>query len=173
MTPGQKGAGNRIVATAKWTSSIRRLFARRVVLVIACMGAASGLPTLDVVARQGGKAEPLRIQFQPGRDSATVNDTLSGDVQSEYAFRARKGQRVTIAATAVPAGSIVVTIRNPEGGELPLLPDSDDRMSAVLPSDGDYAMWVRRRAAAPGRSTYKLTLTIRAPAAKDGAARRR
>ena len=136
---------------AKFTPPIRSSPARWLVFVIACMGTTSWLPTISALAAQGGKAEPIRIQFQPGRDSATVNGTLRGDAQSEYVFGARKGQRLTITPSALPAGSLVVTVRASNGMELPLHVHSENRMSMVLPSDGEYEMWVRRSTATPGR----------------------
>jgi hypothetical protein len=143
--------------------SIRHLLPGTVIVLV-CMGAAPRLPWSSAVAGQGGKAEPLRIQFRPGRSSATVTGAVSGDVQAEYAFRAMTGQRLTIRSSASPVASIVVTVRTPAGGDLPLLVDSGSTMSAVLPVDGEYQMWIRRRTASPGRSTYKVTLTIRARA---------
>jgi hypothetical protein len=44
----------------------------------ASMGAAHSSATSGTLARQGCKAEPLRIQFRLGRDNATVDGTLSG-----------------------------------------------------------------------------------------------
>jgi len=142
------------------------------VFVIACLGVAGWLPAIGALAAQGGKAEPIRVQFQPGRVSATVKGTLRGDAQSEYAFVARRGQWLTITPSVVPAGSLVVTVRASSGIELPLRVHSGNRMSMVLPGDGEYEMWVRRVTATPGRSVYRLTLTIRSPAAAGGPAQR-
>ncbi|MGH9767966.1 MAG: hypothetical protein ACREAB_11075, partial [Blastocatellia bacterium] len=116
---------------------------------------------LPSVYAQGGKAAPLRIQFQRGRDSATVNGKLRGDQQAEYALGAKKGQKLTIHLYATPQSSITVKVRDPEGSDLELKPDSKQQWSAVLPNDGDYDIWVIRSSGKPGTSRYKLTITIR------------
>lgn len=45
---------------------------------------------------QGGKAEPLRVQFQRGRSSAMIAGKLRGDEQAEYVAGAKKDQKLTI-----------------------------------------------------------------------------
>jgi hypothetical protein len=113
------------------------------------------------VYAQGGKAEPLRIQFQRGRDSATFNGKLRGDQQAEYALGARKSQKLIVSLLATPPRSIIVKVRDPKGADLELKPDSDRRWSAVLSENGDYDIWVIRSSKKPGSSRYKLTVTIR------------
>src|SRR5262245_37201539 len=41
-------------------------------------------------AQAGGKGEPLRVQFQRGRSSATIAGTLRGYQQAEYVVGAKK-----------------------------------------------------------------------------------
>jgi len=125
-------------------------------LAISCLCAATG-----AASAQGGKAEPLRIEFARGRDSASVGGTLRGDAQREYAFVARKNQRLTIGTTAMPAGSIAVQVKRPLGVRLPLVPGQKQTWSAVLPESGEYFLSVNRSASASGRSQYTLTVTIR------------
>jgi len=114
---------------------------------------------IGVAAWQGGKAEPIRIRFQRGRDTATVTGMLRGDVQAEYVASARKNQRLTMTVSATPSGSIRVRARA-AGVDLPLQVDARRRSSAVLPEDGDYAIWVQRVTASRGVSRYRLTVTI-------------
>jgi hypothetical protein len=125
-------------------------------LAISCLCAPTG-----AASAQGGKAEPLRIEFARGRDSASVGGTLRGDAQREYAFVARKNQRLTIGTTATPAGSIAVQVKRPGGVRLPLVPGQKQTWSAVLPESGEYLLWVNRSGPASGRSQYTLTVTIR------------
>src|SRR4030095_2205760 len=66
---------------------------------------------INARADQGGKAEPTRIQFARGRDSATLRGVVRDDAQKEYAFTARKGQRLTLALSAEPARSLSVTAK--------------------------------------------------------------
>ena len=110
---------------------------------------------------QGGKAEPLRVQFQHGRNSATIAGKLRGDQQAEYVAGAKKDQKLTINLYAKPPGSITVIVKTPDGVDLELKPDSKQQWSAALPRDGDYLFWVVRNSGKPGTSLYKLTVTIR------------
>ena len=110
---------------------------------------------------QGGKAEPLRVQFQRGRSSASIAGKLRGDQQAEYVAGAKKDQKLTINLYARPPGSITVKVKTPDGADLELKPDSKQQWSATLPGDGDYLLWVVRSSGKPGTSLYKLTVTIR------------
>jgi hypothetical protein len=129
--------------------------------IAACIVATCWSGAIGVLFAQGGKAEPRRIQFQRGRDSATVRGVLTGDAQTEYAFGARKDQRLTVTLSATPARSVTITARGTSGLDLPLHVDSRQTSSAVLPEDGEYEIWVKRVAGARGRSSYRLTVTIR------------
>lgn len=110
---------------------------------------------------QGGKAEPTRIQFASGRDSAKVSGALRDDAQREYTFAARKGQRLTLTLSAAPARSVSVTARVSLGRDLPLDFTSGSTSSVELPEDGDYEISMKRVATARGRSQYTMTVTIR------------
>jgi hypothetical protein len=136
--------------------SVRVCVAIRVVTLVVC----TGLPVAGTLA-QGGKAEPLRIQFERGRHSATVTGTLNGDAQREYAIGARSNQRLTIRVAAQPAGSVSIQVTQPSGVALPLQFDSKQTWSVLLPEDGEYEMAVKRVKNTAGRSQYRLTVTIR------------
>jgi len=110
---------------------------------------------------QGGKAEPLRVQFRRGRSSATIAGKLRGDQQAEYVAGGKKDQKLTINLDARPPGSITVNVKTPDGADLELKPDSKQQWSATLPGDGDYLLWVVRSSVKRGTSLYKLTVTIR------------
>src|SRR5262249_39615588 len=110
---------------------------------------------------QGGKAEPLRIQFQRGRSSATIAGKLRGDQQAEYVAGAKKDQKLTINLYARPSGSITIKFKTPDGADMELKPNSKQQWSATMPGDGDYLLWVVRSSGKPGTSFYKLTVTIR------------
>jgi hypothetical protein len=122
--------------------------------------AAFGPAAVGVVSAQGGKAEPIRIEFPRGLDHATVRGRLRGDLQREYAFGARKGQRLAIRVRAQPARSLKIRVRH-AGADLPAVIDSSQQLSMALPEDGEYELWVTRVAPTPGRSDYALTVTIR------------
>ena len=110
---------------------------------------------------QGGKAEPIRLQFLRGHDSTMVNGRLRGDAQTEYVLGAKTDQRLTIRLTATPNASVSVRARLPTGAELPLRVESRHVWSAQLPENGDYEIWVKRTAGDRSRSQYRLTVTIR------------
>jgi hypothetical protein len=126
---------------------------RRLTLIMLALGA--------VAAAQGGKAEPLRIRFQPGRTSTTLTGVLGGDAQREYAFAARKDQRLRIRLTFTPPGSLTITAKQPRGIDLPLSVDSSGVWSAQLSDDGEYEIWVTRASGTRTRSRYTMTVTIR------------
>jgi len=69
---------------------------------------------------QGGKAEPLRVQFQRGRSSATIAGKLRGDQQAEYVAGAKKDQKLNINLYAKPPGSITVKVKTQDGADLEL-----------------------------------------------------
>jgi hypothetical protein len=66
------------------------------------------------IAQRGGKAEPNRIEFKRGTNSTTINDTVRGDEQAEYVLSAKKGQRLIIKLTSVPARSSVFDLHAPD-----------------------------------------------------------
>jgi hypothetical protein len=116
---------------------------------------------VSALPEQGGKAEPTRIQFARGRDTATVSGALRDDAQREYAFAARKGQRLTLTLSAAPARSVSASARVSLGGHLPLDFTSGSTSSVELPEDGDYEISMKRVSTARGRSQFTLTVTIR------------
>lgn len=114
-----------------------------------------------VAAQGGGKAEPGRIQFKRGTSSTTISDKVRGDEQAEYILSAKKGQRLTIKLTSVPAKSSVFQILGENNDTLGLEYDANFDYAGVLPKTGDYFISVRRPTAAKGTSRYKLTVTVR------------
>lgn len=112
-------------------------------------------------AQHGGKAEPMRIEFKRGTSSTTIADKISGDVQAEFVLAARKGQRLTITLTSVPRRSAVFDLTAPENADLGLEYDANYNYSGTLPTTGDYLIVVARPTTSPGRSSYRLTITVR------------
>jgi len=113
------------------------------------------------VGQHGGKAEPLRIEFLHGTHSKTINDTISGSVEAEYVLSAKKGQRLTIHLTSTPKKSAVFDLKAPEGADLGLEYDANYDFSNVLPVTGDYLISVVRPTTSPGKSTYRMVITIK------------
>jgi hypothetical protein len=143
-----------------WLRSLRARRAQRCGAIIAAVFVAAWSPAGVCTSSQGGKAEPIRIQFLRGHDSATVRGTVTGDAQTEYVFGARKNQRLTVSVIATPPGSISIKARRPAGDDLPLPLRAGRPSSIVLPDDGDYEIWVTRAVQTRGRSRYRLTVTI-------------
>jgi hypothetical protein len=114
-----------------------------------------------VVAQRGGKAEPNRIEFKRGTTSTTISGTVRGDEQAEYVLGAKKGQRLVIKLTSVPAKSSVFQLLGPDNDTLGLEYDANYDYSGTLPKTGDYLITVARPTASKGTSRYKLTLSVR------------
>ena len=49
---------------------------------------------ISASAQNGGKAEPRRMEFARGSNSATVHDYIRGDEEAEYVFATRQGQKL-------------------------------------------------------------------------------
>jgi hypothetical protein len=114
-----------------------------------------------VFAQNGGKAEPLKIEFKRGATSTTINGVVRGDEEAEYTLAARKGQRLTIKLTSTPMKSSVFQLLGPENDTLGLEFDANFDYSGVLPKTGDYFISVKRPTTAKGTSKYKMTITVK------------
>ncbi len=114
-----------------------------------------------VLAQHGGKAEPKRIEFKRGTNSTVVSGTVRGDEQAEYVLAAKKGQRLIIKLTSVPAKSSVFQLLGEDNDTLGLEHDANFSYSGVLPKTGDYFINVKRPTEAKGTSRYKLTVSVR------------
>lgn len=115
-------------------------------------------PTL---AQNGGKAEPLRIEFKRGATSTTVSGSVRNSEEYEYVLAAKKGQRLTIKITSTPVKSSVFQLLGEDQDTLGLEHDANFDASIVLPKDGDYFINVSRPTSAKGTSRFKLTVTIK------------
>lgn len=113
------------------------------------------------VLAQGGKAEPLRIEFKPGTYSTTINDKIKDSQEAEYILTARKGQRLTIKLTSRPYRSSAFDLKAPENADLGLEFDANYQFNRVLPATGDYLIIVVRPTTARGTSSYRLVVTVR------------
>src|SRR4030095_10516597 len=114
-----------------------------------------------VFAQNGGKAEPLRIEFKRGTTSTTINGVVRGDEEAEYPLAARQGHRLTIKLTSTPMKSSVFQLLGPDNDTLGLEFDANFDYSGILPKTGDYFISVKRPTSAKGTSRYKLTVSVR------------
>ena len=110
---------------------------------------------------QGGKAEPLRIEFKAGAFSTTINGKIKNSEEAEYVLSAQKGQRLTIKLTSTPRKSSVFDLKAPDNADLGLEYDANYDFSKVLPVTGDYLIIVVRPTSSPGASAYKMVVTMR------------
>jgi hypothetical protein len=113
------------------------------------------------LAQGGGKAEPLRIEFKRGANSAIVSGKVRGTEEAEYLLAARKGQKLIIKLTSVPRRSSVFDLKAPDNADLGLEYDANYGYTGVLPRTGDYLIVVVRPTTSPGTSTYKLSISVR------------
>jgi hypothetical protein len=114
-----------------------------------------------VFAQNGGKAEPLRIEFKRGTTSTTLSGVVHGDEEAEYVLAAKKGQRLIIKLTSTPVKSSVFQLLGEDNDTLGLEYDANFDYSGVLPKTGDYFISVKRPTSAKGTSRYKLTVTVK------------
>lgn len=115
----------------------------------------------QATAQHGGKAEPNRIEFKRGASSTTLSGVVHNDEQAEYVISARKGQRLIIKLTNVPAKSACFDLKGPEGVDVGLEFDCNWNYSRPLPETGDYFLTVARPSQGKGTSRYKLTVTVK------------
>ena len=113
------------------------------------------------VAQNGGKAEPLRIEFKRGTTTKTISDSVRGSEQAEYVLSARQGQRLSIRLTAVPAKSSCFLLYGPDNPQVDLSLDCVSSYSMKVPANGDYFLTVTRASDSKGTSRYRMTITIR------------
>ena len=112
-------------------------------------------------AQGGGKAEPNRIEFKRGATSTTVSGTVRNDEEYEYVLAAKKGQRLKIVLTSVPAKTSVFQVLGEDNDTLGLEHDAAFDFVGDLPKTGDYFITVRRPTSARGKSRFRLTITIK------------
>jgi hypothetical protein len=115
----------------------------------------------SATAQNGGKAEPMRIEFKRGMTSTTISDRVRGSEEAEYVLAAKKGQRLKIVLTSVPAKSSVFQILGEDNDTLGLDHDAAFNFIGALPKTGDYFITVRRPTSAKGTSRYRMTITIK------------
>lgn len=110
-------------------------------------------------AQYGGKAEPLRIEFEKGKTSTVLTRTLSNDQQMEYVFGARKGQTITIKNSRTSLFDFkVYSEENFSEGDF----DSSSTYTFVIPETGDYNLFVRKkRVRVPRSARFSVTLSIK------------
>lgn len=106
----------------------------------------------DSVA-QGGKAEPLRVQFKRGSTSATFIGTVRGTEEFEYVLAATKGQWMFVEVNSAPLDSAMLLIKNPGTDDEPY----QYSWSGTLPETGDCLISVSKP---PAYKTATFTLTI-------------
>ena len=118
--------------------------------------------TALVFAQNGGKAEPLRIEFKRGTSSTTVSDVVHGDEEAEYILAAKKGQRLILKLIDTPAKSACFDLKGPDGVDVGLEYDCNRNYSKPLPATGDYFISVGRpQSHGKGTSRYRLTVTVK------------
>jgi len=112
-------------------------------------------------AQHGGKAEPLRIEFKRGTTSTTMSGSVRNDEEYEYVLAAKKGQRLTIKIISTPLKSSVFQLLGENNDTLGLEHDANFDASVILPQDGDYFINVSRPTTTKGKSSFKLTVTVK------------
>ena len=122
------------------------------------------LSIAPVAVAQGGKAEPLRVQFKPGGTSATLRGTVRGDEQFEYAVAAKTGQWMFIEVTSAPSDSAIFIVKDPAGED----ESFHYYWSGTLKLSGDYLIYVSKPSGFRiSRFTLTVTIDSRPPEMKN------
>ena len=119
------------------------------------------LSFLPVLAYAGGKAEPGLIAFQRGHSSSSLLDSIKGDEEAEYTFRAKRAQRLTVAVDASPGQSIAIELKSPSGVLVTLESSRASMWTSTLPEDGDYFLVCKKVRPTKAISHYTLTVAIK------------
>ena len=107
------------------------------------------------ITAQGGKAEPLRVQFPRGKNSATLKGAIRGEQQFEYAVDARAGQWMLVEITSVPQDSAIFIVKDPDGND----ESYQYSWSGTLKQTGEFLIFVTKPADYRA-SRFSLTITI-------------
>lgn len=110
-------------------------------------------------AQNGGKAEPLRIEFATGKSSKVLTGSLKNGEEMEYVFAASKGQTVTV-KNAKPGlfDFKVFSEENFSEGDF----DSSPEYIFMIPETGDYDLFIRKKQVkAPRKAAFSITLIIK------------
>jgi hypothetical protein len=94
-----------------------------------------------------------RIRFEPGTDSAVLENSVVRGTRDTYILRANRRQRITVNITS-EEDNAVFDIKAPNGRTLSQ--ESTD-YTGVLPITGDYRIVV---GGTRGNATYTMTVTI-------------
>lgn len=111
---------------------------------------------------QGGKAEPLRIQFKKGANSAILTARLENDKQMDYVFRAEYGQKVSIKITSMPKGKYNSFSLTGDGFIVGTGAGEFYDLNFTAPKTGNYLIFVKSSPTKKGNSArFTLTLKIK------------
>src|SRR3954465_15264859 len=110
-------------------------------------------------AQNGGKAEPRRIEFARGSNSATVHDYIRGDEEAEYVFAARQGQKLDVTVSSFAQKAILRLV--PADASNSKFNIQGPKWSGAAPATGDYWLTVVAAHAKSKRINYTLRLTIK------------
>jgi hypothetical protein len=108
-----------------------------------------------------------RIQFAPGKSSATVTGTVAdpvpdrpGEVRDRYLVKARKGQRLVVKLEASLPTMVIVWHDDYNKGYLGDKTGTRLSLPLKLPANDDYVIDVERTPDVR-KTNYKLTVEIR------------
>jgi hypothetical protein len=114
---------------------------------------ATPIPTLTPPAVTG----PIRIQFEPGGNSATVSNTVTFPGRIEYILRAARKQQMTIVIVSPGDAANFSVVGMEDGSPLKRLENEDRTWVGNLPATQDYLIAV---AVPSGSAAFTLTVII-------------
>ena len=119
--------------------------------------------SFSVFAQGGGKAEPLRISFKTGDDSATVTGKLKTDEQYEFVFGAKSNQKIALKIRSLPPGKFTTFEISGADNNFAAEADKNGSLTFAAPETGDYLIFVKLlpNAGKTKQAKFALTLTIK------------
>lgn len=118
---------------------------------------------LSAFSQGGGKAEPLRINFEKGKSAKTVIGTLKIDQEYEYVFGATAGQTVSLKLISTSPKGKFHAFRVLGADEIDFVSEFDINydLKFTAPETGDYLIFVSMRPTEKVKSgKFSMTLGI-------------
>lgn len=99
-----------------------------------------------------------RVQFERGRTSTVIKDSVVRGTKDNYIVGARKGQTLTVHISSNEDNAVFDVYRYVEDGERLTNEDETTDWEGELPDNGDYLISV---SGTRGNASYRLEITIR------------
>jgi hypothetical protein len=113
---------------------------------------------LSVSASSIQQDRTKRVQFERGRTSTVIKDSVVRGTKDNYILGARKGQTLTVHISSSEDNAVFDVYRYVEDGKRLTDEDETTDWEGELPESGDYLISV---SGTRGNASYTLEITIR------------